>query len=295
MEFQFDLSHIAHDQIIKIDNSLLPVGYQKDDPELQRMISNVLDKMGIASGIAQELKSPITSAEKLMRSDHILYLMTEQTSPGHFVVVGLLKMGWKKLYLFNKKGSRTEAMVYCLLDFYIHETRQRHGYGIKLMDYMLKDNQIEARQLAVDQPTNKLLQFLWKYFNLSKLVNQGNNFVIFEEFFEDPSEKESATDNRSSGYKSQPTFGRHGAARQQDCMANILYGAKPAEIQNGNGNVDRVEHQQRENKQHHEERHVEVQHHVEVQQHHAMDEGDGQKSNHTHPKLDIKNFHTQLW
>jgi hypothetical protein len=47
-------------------------------------------------------------------------------------------MGWKKLYLFNKKGSRTEAMVYCLLDFYIHETRQRHGYGIKLMDYMLK-------------------------------------------------------------------------------------------------------------------------------------------------------------
>lgn len=53
-------------------------------------------------------------------------------------MVGLLKMGWKKLYLFNKKGSRTEALVYCLLDFYIHETRQRHGYGIKLMEYMLK-------------------------------------------------------------------------------------------------------------------------------------------------------------
>jgi len=76
--------------------------------------------------------------------------------------------------------------------------------------------------LAVDQPTNKLLQFLWKYFNLSKLVNQGNNFVIFEEFFEgnstvyifyictiiqvnlflflfiylDPSDKESTNDNR---------------------------------------------------------------------------------------------------
>lgn len=49
---------------------------------------------------------------------------------------------------------------------------------------LFKDNKIQARQLAVDQPTNKLLQFLWKYFNLSKLVNQGNNFVIFEEFFE---------------------------------------------------------------------------------------------------------------
>lgn len=47
-------------------------------------------------------------------------------------------MGWKKLYLFNKKGLRTEAKVYCLLDFYIHETKQRHGYGRKLMEYMLK-------------------------------------------------------------------------------------------------------------------------------------------------------------
>lgn len=54
------------------------------------------------------------------------------------VVVGILKMGWKKLYLFDKKGSRSEAMVYCLLDFYVHETRQRQGYGNKLIEYMLK-------------------------------------------------------------------------------------------------------------------------------------------------------------
>lgn len=46
------------------------------------MISNIVDKMGEASGIAQELKTPITSAEKLMRSDHTLYLMTEQISQG---------------------------------------------------------------------------------------------------------------------------------------------------------------------------------------------------------------------
>lgn len=38
--------------------------------------------MGQASGIAQELKSPITSAEKLKRSDHILYLMIEEISQG---------------------------------------------------------------------------------------------------------------------------------------------------------------------------------------------------------------------
>jgi len=33
MEFQYDLSQIAHEQIIKIDNTLLPIGYQRDDPE----------------------------------------------------------------------------------------------------------------------------------------------------------------------------------------------------------------------------------------------------------------------
>jgi len=49
-----------------------------------------------------------------------------------------------------------------------------------------------------------------------------------------------------------------------------------------------VEYQQRENKQHKEEHHIEVQHQV-------VDEGDGHTSNHTHPKLDLKNFHTQLW
>jgi len=26
---------------------------------------------------------------------------------------------------------------------------------------------------------------MWKHYQLSKLVNQGNNFVIFEEFFDD--------------------------------------------------------------------------------------------------------------
>lgn len=26
---------------------------------------------------------------------------------------------------------------------------------------------------------------MWKHYQLSKLVNQGNNFVIYEEFFDD--------------------------------------------------------------------------------------------------------------
>lgn len=39
MEFQYDLRRIARDQIVKIDNSLLPVGYQNpNDSELVHII-----------------------------------------------------------------------------------------------------------------------------------------------------------------------------------------------------------------------------------------------------------------
>lgn len=56
----------------------------------------------------------------------------------NFAVVGILKMGWKKLYLYDKVGARTESMVYCLLDFYIHESKQRKGYGKRLLEHMLQ-------------------------------------------------------------------------------------------------------------------------------------------------------------
>lgn len=53
-------------------------------------------------------------------------------------------------------------------------------------------------------------------------------------------------------------------------------------------------HQEKETNQYrNDEHHIEVQHHIETQHHHVADENDGH--NHTHPKLDIKNFHTQLW
>lgn len=56
----------------------------------------------------------------------------------HFTVIGILKMGWKNLYLYDKTGSRSEAMVYCLMDFYIHDPKQRKGYGKRLVEYMLQ-------------------------------------------------------------------------------------------------------------------------------------------------------------
>lgn len=45
---------------------------------------------------------------------------------------------------------------------------------------------MEAKHLAIDRPSKKMLQFMQKHYSLKKLVDQGNNFVIFEEFFDNP-------------------------------------------------------------------------------------------------------------
>uniref|UniRef100_A0A2H8TSJ5 Alpha-tubulin N-acetyltransferase n=2 Tax=Melanaphis sacchari TaxID=742174 RepID=A0A2H8TSJ5_9HEMI len=146
----------------------------------------MIDEMGKVSAIAQKLRSPITSAEMLINSDHVLYMMIEHNTSANFVVVGILKMGWKKLCLYNKAvGFCKETMVYCLMDFYIHESRQHKGYGKYLIDYMLQDMHLCAKNLAIEKPTKNLLQFMWKHFQLSKIVNQGNYFIIYEDFFDD--------------------------------------------------------------------------------------------------------------
>lgn len=45
-------------------------------------MGKIIDEMGKASAVAQELKMPITSADKLVNSDHIIYIMTEHDKPG---------------------------------------------------------------------------------------------------------------------------------------------------------------------------------------------------------------------
>ncbi|XP_026818276.1 alpha-tubulin N-acetyltransferase 1-like [Rhopalosiphum maidis] len=220
MQFKFD-SHNNVGQVLKIDNTMTAEGYEKNY-NLKNKLRLIIDEIGKMSAVAQELELPITSADKLINSDHVIYMMTEQNTPINFVVVGILKMGWKKLYLYNKNGTRSETMVYCLLDFYIHESKQRQGYGKRLVEYMLQDMKLDVKQLVIDTPTTTLLQFMWKNFHLSKLVNQGNNFVIYEEFFDKCNQNHDNTGNRTSGYNRPPTFGRHGAHKHYDSMGEII-------------------------------------------------------------------------
>lgn len=47
---------------------------------LKNTIGYIVDNMGKLSAVAQEMKSPITSASKLLNSDHVLYLMIEHNT-----------------------------------------------------------------------------------------------------------------------------------------------------------------------------------------------------------------------
>jgi len=226
MEFKFNAPSAIGD-VMKIDNTLTAEGYEYYI-DFQKKMGMIIDEAGKLSAMAQGLKTPVTTARKLANSDHIVYMMIDNhsTSP-NFTVVGILKMGWTKMNLCDNTGSRSEAMVNCLLDFYVHETKQRKGYGKRLIDYMLQDMDLDAKNLAIDKPTKKILNFMQKHYQLSKLVSQDNNIAIFEEFFHKTFNEKMSHDNtniRAMEYKHQPTFGRHGAHKHHDTMGEILQG-----------------------------------------------------------------------
>ncbi|XP_050442442.1 alpha-tubulin N-acetyltransferase 1-like [Adelges cooleyi] len=226
MDFDFPINDIATQEFLKIDDTLTVRGHEENDEtdaELQKRVKLIVDCMGNASAKAQNLKSPVTSAEKLVNSNHMLYVMTEHPEEGRFAVVGILKMGLINLTLYDKEGSCSDEIVYYLLDFYIHEKRQRKGYGKRLLEYMFMDTDTEAKHLAIEKPTKVFLQFMWKHYNLSKLVNQKSNFVIFEEFFCDPAdERKKNSEKRALAYQSHPKFGRHAAHKHHDSMGEIV-------------------------------------------------------------------------
>ncbi|XP_068188716.1 alpha-tubulin N-acetyltransferase 1-like isoform X3 [Antennarius striatus] len=89
--------------------------------------------------MAQQLPAPITSASKLQSQQHQLYLLKEgERNGGRGAIVGFLKVGHKKLFLLDLQGVHIEAEPLCVLDFYISENLQRHGYGLELFDFMLQ-------------------------------------------------------------------------------------------------------------------------------------------------------------
>ena len=57
---------------------------------------------------------------------------------GRGTALGILKVGTKRLFVYNHHGNVHEMEPLCVLDFYVHESRQRMGCGRKLFDFMLQ-------------------------------------------------------------------------------------------------------------------------------------------------------------
>ncbi|XP_044161503.1 alpha-tubulin N-acetyltransferase 1 isoform X3 [Bufo gargarizans] len=188
MEFEFDIHKIFLEPISKLDRSLLPQRRPiVSNSEAQRQITAVIDEIGKASAKAQRLPAPITSASRMQTNQHHLYILKDCTpkTAGRGVVIGFLKVGYKKLFVLDRSGSHIEAEPLCILDFYIHESLQRHGFGKELFAFMLRTEQVEPQHLAIDRPSEKFLSFLRKHYNLHSTIPQVNNFVVFEGFFRD--------------------------------------------------------------------------------------------------------------
>uniref|UniRef100_A0A8C4DQ62 Alpha-tubulin N-acetyltransferase 1 n=1 Tax=Dicentrarchus labrax TaxID=13489 RepID=A0A8C4DQ62_DICLA len=184
MEFPFDINTLFSERVSILDQTLVAGRKSAGRPDLQAHIATVIDELGRASAKAQQLTAPITSASKLQSQRHQLYLLKDaESNGGRGVVVGFLKVGYKKLFLLDLQGVHIETEPLCVLDFYIAENLQRHGYGQELFDFMLQHKNLEPVLMAYDRPSPKFLSFLAKHYCLTRSVPQVNNFVVFEGFF----------------------------------------------------------------------------------------------------------------
>ncbi|XP_016070275.1 PREDICTED: alpha-tubulin N-acetyltransferase 1 isoform X3 [Miniopterus natalensis] len=156
MEFPFDVDALLPERITVLDQHLRPPARRPGTTtpariDVQQQIMTIVDELGKASAKAQHLPAPITSASRMQSNRHVMYVLKDTSArpAGRGAIIGFLKVGYKKLFVLDDREAHNEVEPLCILDFYIHESLQRHGHGQELFQYML----------------------------------QVNNFVIFEGFF----------------------------------------------------------------------------------------------------------------
>ncbi|XP_071443721.1 alpha-tubulin N-acetyltransferase-like [Hetaerina americana] len=224
MEFPFVVNDFLQYEITKIDNALLPEGYTGDRRTVwncQENISTILDAMGKASAAAQGLNVAITTGDRLKNSDQIVYMLVDKNGKdGKGTVVGMLKTGRKKLYVFDQTGAHHEIVPQCILDFYVHESKQRMGCGKKLFDYMLQKENLSAGQLAIDRPSQKFLSFLKKHYGLETIIPQMNNFVVYDIFFKYISDSPSHTRNTNNSSEAKHVYSPKAGITNSSCSSS---------------------------------------------------------------------------
>ena len=140
------------------------------------------DTLGAESGVAQNLKSAITSCSKLasetsVKESHVVYCLVDSSTS---LPVGFVKIGVKHLYLLNANNALVESDPVCVLDFYISSSCQRMGLGKVIFEAMVagevelgdgacatkNDIRDFAKKLAYDRPSPKMFPFLKKNYAL---------------------------------------------------------------------------------------------------------------------------------
>ncbi|XP_014252267.1 alpha-tubulin N-acetyltransferase-like isoform X1 [Cimex lectularius] len=239
MNFDNGINNFFRREVVKIDNTLLPEGFAGDRKSMRacmQVVNDILNNMGQASAKARGIEKPMTTAEKLRNSDHIVYLLVDRDgNNSNGSVIGMLKMGKKRLYMIDEHEKRNEGMAHCILDFYIHESKQGMGYERKLLDYMLHEEGVEPEKLAINCPSEHFLRFLQKHYNLTQDMYQSNNFVVFSGFFNNsPHDKEnhlkiahrygiSSPELSPRSAENKLTFsGRHTAFKRVTTMGEIV-------------------------------------------------------------------------
>ena len=100
-------------------------------------------------------------------------------------MIGLLKVGSRKLFIRSENGQIKEIVPLCVLDFYVHESVQRGGQGKALFEEMLcREGNVHPAKLAYDRPSPKLIGFLGKHYGLRNYVPQNNNFIVFNQYWD---------------------------------------------------------------------------------------------------------------
>jgi len=205
VDFNFNINSLFPNEVSQVRNDLIPAGYHGDTSHalVRHQVGTVLDVMGEASARAQGLKNAITSGSKMLNVENqTAYILVDKFgNKGLGSVVGLLKVGRKKLFLLDEVGKPNEMVPQCVLDFYVVESRQRSGCGKRLFEAMLRGEGVDPRFLAIDRPSPKLVSFLRKHYGLYSTIPQVNNYVVFSGFFKDqPKSVASATPKKARIY-----------------------------------------------------------------------------------------------
>jgi alpha-tubulin N-acetyltransferase 1 len=141
----------------------------------------LINKLGSGSSAAQGLPHVITSFASFAGSDNIIYILLDSDDKR---AVGFVKIGPRNLFLWDRIGVQHEMKILCLLDFFTLPECQRKGFGKKMIDRVLADHHVEMHKLPIDRPSSLCLSFMKKQFGLSQYMPQSNNFVVFDEFWD---------------------------------------------------------------------------------------------------------------